>query len=228
MATPVVQSVTTTDFGVDATTHNANMPATVNAGDLLLAFVAFDTGCVITTPAGWTRLSGWNNIGSVASACEFAVYAKDADGTEDSTTVNWATDAAQQGTIQVYRITGWGGGSRLDFPIVALLGQGNANQGMQLAIPFPACDVLWIYAQCKSSVTAFAGTPTNYANTTTSGQDATTGGALHTSYRSLTANFEQLDGSAVGATAGPFAACLIAIVPQGGYVQRGTQSLVGI
>ena len=38
MAFPTVESITETAFASDATAHDVDMPATVNAGDLLLCF----------------------------------------------------------------------------------------------------------------------------------------------------------------------------------------------
>lgn len=61
------------------------MPATVNAGDLLLMFFAADGTGTHTTPAGWTLRGSANNT---AAAVRSSVYEKVAVGTEGGTTVN--------------------------------------------------------------------------------------------------------------------------------------------
>ena len=108
MAFPAVSSITATQFGSDTTAHAVDMPATVDAGDLLLVFLGFDAGPTVADPTGWTFL-GWTGN---ASAVRGAVYAIDAIGDEDSTTVDFVTSIATSGSAQVYRITGWGGALR--------------------------------------------------------------------------------------------------------------------
>jgi len=105
LAAPVVASVTETAFGTDTTNHYVNMPATVNAGDLLIALFTNDGSSTVTTPAGWTALAS-NNRGI---AVRLSAYYKIAVGDEDSTTVNFVTSASQEAAAQVYRITNWHG-----------------------------------------------------------------------------------------------------------------------
>jgi hypothetical protein len=108
---PIVESVTTTSFPTDSTSHLVQMPATVNAGDLLIAFTVFDDRPNVNTPAGWTFFFGW---GCCPDEPKFSMHAKRATGTEGGTTVDFVTTdagfgfgAAQKGAAQVYRITGW-------------------------------------------------------------------------------------------------------------------------
>ena len=103
---PVVQSLTETTTGA-LTAHNIAMPATVDANDLLLVLISnfgTDGNPTIITPSGWTRI-GWT--GSSGSA-EGYVFAKDAVGNEDGTTVNFSTSPfSQTVAAHVYRITDW-------------------------------------------------------------------------------------------------------------------------
>ena len=116
MAFPQTSASTESSFSTSGTTHNVSMPATVDSGDLLLVFISlhyntFNSPATITTPSGWTEV--WNGRHTVSSnVIEVGAYARDADGTEDSTTVNFETsgtnpDAA--GAAQCYRITDWFG-----------------------------------------------------------------------------------------------------------------------
>jgi hypothetical protein len=95
-AYPVLASV---DFNEDPSPpHNAIMPATVNAGDLLLILMTLGTGGTPNgTPSGWTQLISGNFFG----------FYKWADGTEDSApiTVGFTASAADPG-FTVLRVTG--------------------------------------------------------------------------------------------------------------------------
>ena len=58
MVFPQVQSITTTAFSTDTTSHLVAMPGTVVADDLLLMFIcsAHASSHTHTTPTGWTQL----------------------------------------------------------------------------------------------------------------------------------------------------------------------------
>jgi len=105
LAAPAVASVTQTAFSSDTTTHNVSMPATVNAGDLLIVLFTNDGSATVTIPAGWTQLASTVNSDQV----RLSVYYKIAAGTEGGTTVNFVTSASEQAAAQVYRITNWHG-----------------------------------------------------------------------------------------------------------------------
>ena len=105
LAAPVVASVTETAFGSDTTDHYVNMPATVDAGDLLIVLFTNDGDATATTPSGWTQLAS----NARGTAVRLSVYYKIAEGTEDNTTVNFVTSANEQAAAQVYRITDWHG-----------------------------------------------------------------------------------------------------------------------
>jgi len=107
VAFPTRESVTETQFSTASTTHNVSMPATVDAGDLLIVIISIKDSAsnTFTTPSGWTAIANDDNAPFVHQG----IFAKDADGTEDSTTVNFATSSAATGCAQCYRISGWGG-----------------------------------------------------------------------------------------------------------------------
>ena len=116
LAAPVVTSVTETAFGTDTTDHYVNMPATVNAGDLLIVLFTNDRNETVTTPAGWTALASDAN----GQAVRLSVYYKIAAGTEDGTTVNFVTSSTEQAAAQVYRITNWHGTTPVSYTHLTL------------------------------------------------------------------------------------------------------------
>jgi hypothetical protein len=105
LAAPVVTSVTETAFGTDTTDHYVNIPATVNAGDLLIVLFTNDGNTSLTTPGGWSLLASDVNGPHV----RLSVYYKIAAGTEGGTTVDFVTSDGEEAAAQVYRITNWHG-----------------------------------------------------------------------------------------------------------------------
>ena len=68
-------------------TNSITLPATVSAGDLLIAAQYDNTSEAIpSTPSGWTLI---NSITSGAAAGTLGIIVKIADGTEGGTTVTW-------------------------------------------------------------------------------------------------------------------------------------------
>jgi hypothetical protein len=157
VAAPTWQSTTVTDFTSDATTHDADMPATVDSGDLLLAVAAFDgSSTTITTPSGWTKVIETGRADAISG-----VYAKVADGSEDSTTVDFVTSNSQMGSVHVLRITGWQGTLA---GIRAAAGFGDGNPVGIALYAGASVDYLWVLAQAKSSSGTFGTVPSGYSN----------------------------------------------------------------
>jgi hypothetical protein len=105
MAFPTVESVTPTSFASASTTHNVAMPATVNAGDLLVILFTTGGGTSVTNPSGWTE----EYNAAIDTVSNAFCTAKLAAGDEGGTTVNLATADSVRGAAQVYRISGWFG-----------------------------------------------------------------------------------------------------------------------
>jgi hypothetical protein len=166
------QSTTVTDFGTDATTHNAVMPATVAAGDLLLALAAFDSlATTITTPNGWTLILSGPAIDPI-----FGIYAKVAVGNEDGASVDFVTSNAQRGSVHVLRFSGWEG--TLDGGLRAAMGADGTTPITALAVGITAREIIWVSAQVKSSASAWgASPPSSYINENKSGVGLDTSGA---------------------------------------------------
>ena len=95
---PVVDSVTETLFAADATAHSGELPASIAAGDLLIALFANDGNATVTTP------SGWSSKGTLVSgtAVRGSVFAKLALGTEDTSAmvgINLRSDGTALGDM---------------------------------------------------------------------------------------------------------------------------------
>jgi hypothetical protein len=141
VAFPVVASITQTHFTTQVTSHPVTMPATVNAGDLLLMMVSA-TGAssfTLTTPSGWTA----TGLGLSGTNFRSAGYVKDAIGNEDATTVDVVSTQIARMEAQVYRITGWSGDLRQNI-IPAIVTNVLSLNPSQLAPKWAQADTLWI------------------------------------------------------------------------------------
>lgn len=97
---PVVLDVTTTNSTASLTTpHSFNYPATVNAGDLLVAVIGNASTQTMTTPGTWTPIDS-----DVNSALRQSVIAKVASGTEGGTTFSVSFGGNVRAGCHVYRI----------------------------------------------------------------------------------------------------------------------------
>ena len=168
MAFPTVQSRTETAVHPQSTTHDISMPATVDAGDLLLMFVAIfdpDSGTpTFTTPTGWTSIF---DVANASNRSRHALFGKDADGTEDSTTVNVATNVTCVMAAVVYRITDWGGtlGTHVEVSSGTTTTNSSTPDPPSATPTGGAADYLWIpsVGAYDDNVAATAA-PTNYTN----------------------------------------------------------------
>lgn len=99
------------------TSHSVDMPATVEAGDLLIAMIAFDGTPTVT----WDNSTAgtWSDyIDADGPACHLTIKAKVADGTEDGKTLTIGTSASEQSVNRVVCYKDWEGtlGGGLNIP----------------------------------------------------------------------------------------------------------------
>ena len=105
--------------GAAVNTTNAALsplcPATVDAGDILIAHVAqFGVTATPATPSGWTLLDGPRNLGTAPDGRHW-IFGKIAAGTEDGTAVAFGTGgAAQKRWARVYSFAGYVSGTIAD------------------------------------------------------------------------------------------------------------------
>lgn len=181
---PTVSSVNTQVFSSNTTAHNVTMPTVVSAGDLLLALITNDGTATITDPdgaGGWTEITTQTRNGANVRG---SVWAKDAVGTEDGTTVNFVTSATEEMSTQVYRVPSskWGG------TVPTHVEANNVSLAADTSAPDPASlnpagwgteNTLWIAYAAGSSYTSTTNYPTGFgsgihtiSNTGTAGSSA--------------------------------------------------------
>ena len=207
---PVIEStMAANETGVNTAT-NVTMPATVNAGDLLLVILA---GWNSSNAVNWTTPSGWTLLGSLVGGGtmrRLGVYYKVADGAEDGTSVNWVSSVNAFNAWVVYRITGYSGTPEVS---TGTTGTSSAPDSGSLSPSWGTQDTLWISC-CgvqNSTSTAQASAPSGYAALTqvaaiSSGQDVPRCSSAH---RLLRASSE--DPGAFGTSGPGWAAYTIAI-----------------
>jgi hypothetical protein len=111
MAFPQTANPTSTVISTAATSHDINMPSSVNSGALLIAIIEFKSTVsepVITNPSasGWTNKS---HLGHGGNNLRWVLAWKVADGDEGGTTVDWVSDVNSVCAAHVYHVTAWEG-----------------------------------------------------------------------------------------------------------------------
>lgn len=104
-AAPTVTSITETQFTGNPTAHPCDLPATIEAGDLLTLTIGLETGASSIssgpTEASWTEL--WSGTAGPGNPLGGS-WALVADGTEDGGTATITTTGGMNGACQVHRI----------------------------------------------------------------------------------------------------------------------------
>ena len=163
MAFPQVADITSSTFNNGSGTRALQLPATVDAGDLLLLFVSSESSRTISTPpSGFTNLFNTNS-----GAGRGALYAKVADGTEDGTTVNIVYSGNTAVACRCFRITGFTGDITNDIDV----GTAVASSGLTVNPPsvtagWGSADNLFIVLAAISDTGTPSGTETitNYGD----------------------------------------------------------------
>lgn len=188
MAYPTSGTPVQTQFATSVTSMAVNMPATVDSGDLLLAFAEVRNAGTWTVPTDWVEFKAQLGGSSVG---ELTAFYKIADGDEDGGTATWTASTGTSAIWQVIRITGWHGTT----PPEAASAQGDYTTNPNppsLSPSWGAEDTLWLEVAGNSATsTLTTGASTNYsgyqANT------ASSGGAqvnIASAYRQLNASSE--------------------------------------
>lgn len=176
MAFPVLASTTDTDFATSVTSMAVNMPATVNAGDLLIALVEVrNAGTWSTVPSGWNAISGLSQAGG-GSVGKLDGFYKIADGSEDGSTATWIASTGTSAAWQVLRVTDWHGTT----PPEAATASGDvtaANPPTFNPSGWDTEDTLWIAiaGHAAASTAAWSAAPSGYSGFAING--ASSGGA---------------------------------------------------
>ena len=181
MASPTTVAPTTTAFTATTVNHNVAMPATVNAGELLLLFFQENGTSAVTTPSGWSIV--------VARFGGSIIYGKVAAGTEGGGGVNVITGSAETAVAHVYVVAGWGGSLTNDIAAPTTATATSTNPDPPSASwTWGTVDILIITSAGYPANGSASAAPTNYTNLTstnvaTAGEEV----SINTARRSRTA-----------------------------------------
>ena len=181
MASPTTVNPTTTAFTAATVNHNVAMPATVNAGELLLLFFQENGTSAVTTPSNWSIV--------VARFGGSIIYGKVAAGTEGGGGVNVITGSAETAVAHVYLIDGWGGSLTNDIAAPTTATATSTNPDPPSASwTWGTVDILIITSAGYPANGSASAAPTNYTNLTstnvaTAGEEV----SINTARRSRTA-----------------------------------------
>lgn len=142
------------------------MPATVNAGDLLVTGCAVNGLRTFTTPTGWSIQCARTALTNASSI----IYVINAAGTEGGTTVDVVTDSGANMVAHTFRVTGWGGTLGTD------IASGTPATGSSTAPNPPSASWSWGSLDILSLV--FAGGLSATTQTVSSYPTSYTGGTL--------------------------------------------------
>lgn len=211
---PTINSLTTETFSA-ATAHNVDMPATVNAGDLLLALITNDGNATITSPGGgWTQQTTLNS----GTAVRGSVWAKVANGTEGGTQVNFVTSASEEMAAQVYKVPAgnWSGSlAGVEASAVASGSVNNPNPPSLNPGAWGTENTLWLSYAAGSSYTSVNSYPTNHTSGVhTISNTGTAGASTSSAWRTVNAASED-PGAFSMSTTSDAVAITVAIRPAG-------------
>lgn len=196
MTFPVLESASTvaTANSTAGTSHNVNLPATVNAGDLLIAVFQTSLPASATTVTWDNSTAGvWSNLYDLDTSsldshqtCKYKI----ADGTEDSATLVLTTSQSVGSEAVVFRVSGWHGTTPPEVATVNTI-NGVSHDPPSLTPSWGAADTLWLALAGEEGATrSYSAFPTSYTNTRSDQTGSGSGGVIGSAWRSLNAASE--------------------------------------
>lgn len=162
MAAPTVAGRNTTSITTATDPWTVNLPASIAAGDLLIAFARMPgTTSTFLNVAGWNNTAVFNTDIDATDDLD-AIMWKIASGTEGAT-FSWDLFGASKGAVVTYRITGHNGG--IDFQPAGATYTTTINTANSPATGTMPSDDYMILAltACGGEAATFTA-PTNYVN----------------------------------------------------------------
>ena len=162
MAFPQIAGSQLSNEAANTTNHDVTLPASVAAGDLLIAVVFHDGNSTFTWPGSWQELAD-GNIGTVASMTVGYLIASGGE-----TTVAVTSTGSERSTHIAVRITGWHGTTPPEIS-TATTGTSTAPNSGSVTASWGSADNLFIalYGVDSGNVTAYALPDNNIASQTT-------------------------------------------------------------
>lgn len=187
---PEVAGSIGTSFATAATSHPVDMPAIVDADDLLVVlFSDLGDATAPATPSGWTQLFA----AAVGASSNYSGFARVADGTEGGTTVDVVTSTATTAAAIAVRITG----AHPDISGVAVSAgvnsSGTTPDPDELSTPWATTATLWLATAGWNDDDATVSTfPAEYSGgvDVVSGAGTNAGASVGVAFRSLVAATE--------------------------------------
>ncbi len=159
-ASPYIVNSASKIHSTAVTTHVANLPANIVAGNLLLVAISVNANNPPTTPSGWTldpQLTGGGGGGSD----RFNVFTKIASGAEGAT-LN-ITHASTLSASIAYQVTGNRNGLTTSEFAAIRMAAGTPPDPLSLTPTWGAADNLWIaFVNSAASASTITGYPTDY------------------------------------------------------------------
>ncbi|MEI9966161.1 MAG: hypothetical protein WDN67_00575 [Candidatus Moraniibacteriota bacterium] len=195
---------------------SVNMPAAVNSGDRLIAWVSVrNAGTWSTVPSGWLEKGA--QTGGGGGVGRLTVFEKFAAGTEAGTTPQWIHSTGTTAAWQVMRVTGAHASSALEMTTAS--GDSSAANSPSLTPSWGAEENLYlsVAGHAAISAAAFTAAPTSYTGFVNNG--ASSGGSavsVASASQALTASPEDPGAFTAGGSNRFWAAATIAIRPAAG------------
>ena len=139
MAFPVIAGSQLSGEGASVNTHDVTLPASVAAGDLIIAWIFKDGNSTFAWPSPWVELAD-QTISTVA--CMTIGYLIASGG--ETTVAVTATGTAERSTHIAIRITGWHGTTPPAISTVATGASTTPNPGSLNPAAWDVEDTLWI------------------------------------------------------------------------------------
>lgn len=210
---PAVESSTLSITSTNRTSHSVALPATVNAGDVLVVATAWDGPPTITwdnsTAGTWTAQANQAR----STYCRLVVYSKIADGTEGGKTLTLTSSASEQMAARVFRISGAHG----DVEAASYApGSNSASADPPSLTPaWGEADTLWLAVSAIDGAITATAAPTDYTDLTSDASSAFGLATLATARRDQRAASENPAGFTLSGST-PWAAATIAVRPAAG------------
>lgn len=159
---PIIEATNTYQTNSTPTSHAVNLPASIQAGDLLLVVFRAGSTATASIPGDWSLLGSRNSTGVTY------VWWKEATGSEGAT-VTVTSDSSIRAAAISYRISNWSG-----TPEIAFTGS-NTNNPPSLSPSWGEADTLWIAGLTnRRSDSSVTGAPSDYSNLITISQTSST------------------------------------------------------
>lgn len=150
-AFPVIQGTTNSAVTVGGTSHAVSLPASIVAGEKLIAIFACDAGETVDTPSGWTKA-----VDTASAQTRLAIYTRTASGS-DSLTVT-TSDVTESAHVSLRVVT------NNDIEMSAVTGGSDVNPNPPTLVPTGGSQkYTWLSVAASGNFTV-SNYPTNYSS----------------------------------------------------------------